>query len=462
VNVFVLNPDSTASNFLPFTINVSTATAPTLTKINPTSALVGSPDVKMTLTGTNFAPSATANFGTLALATIFVSSTQLNAVVPASALTKIAQVNVTVSNSATAVSGPLPFRVGINLYFGLVNDLVWDSTRGVMYISESDTSPAADHPNTVRAIDPLNPTVNHGIYTPPANSEPNRLAISDDWKYLYVGLDNQNTVVRLTLPLSNPTTTPDITIPLGGATTLGSFSALDLQVAPGQSHVIAVARGKNAASGTVQAQGGVAVYDDAVQRPLVVSPTTQAGDVLIDTIQWGADATVLYAANNENLGGDLYQLSVSANGVTLVSDSGNVFPPPNLRIHFDRGNKLLYGDDGLVYNPALATQVGNFVAQGIMVPDSTIGDAYFVGQATANGGTLNYLVQSFNVNPVPLLSGPTRITLNPLQGVPQHLIRWGSNGLAFNTKSVTTCTVKPCPGPGQLYILSGPFVTTVP
>lgn len=458
VSVFVLNPDSTASNFLPFTINVSPSATPTLTKISPSSAVVGSPDVTMTLTGTNFATSATAYFGTLALATTYVNDTQLTAVVPAAELTKIEQVNVTVGNSATATSGPLPFRVGITLYFGLVNDLVWDATRGVMYISESDSSPAADHPNTVRAIDPLNPTVNHGIYTPPANSEPNRLALSDDGKYLYVGLDGQNIVQRLLLP----SLTPDISIPLGGATTLGSFSALDLQVAPGQSHVIAVARGKNAGSGTVQAQGGVAVYDDAVQRPLVVSPTTQAGDVLIDTIQWGADATVLYAANNENLGGDLYQLSVSASGVTLVSDSGNVFPTPNLRIHFDRGNKLLYGDDGLVYNPALATQVGNFVAQGIMVPDSTIGDAYFVGQAAANGGTLNYLVQSFNVNPMPVLSGPTRITLNPLQGVPQHLIRWGSSGLAFNTKSVTTCTVKPCPGPGQLYILSGPFVTTVP
>ncbi len=455
VNVFVLNPDSTASNFLPFTINVSSNTLPTLTKISPNFSLVGGPDVTMTLTGTNFATSSTALFGPLALATTFVSNTQLTAVVPASALTKIAQVNVTVSNSPTAVSNPLPFRVGITLYFGLVNDLVWDATHGVMYISESSASPAQDHPNTVRAIDPLNPTVNHGIYRPATGAEPNRLAISDDGKYLYVGLDGQNTVQRLLLP----SLTPDVTIPLGGATTFGSFSALDIQVAPGQDRVIAVARGKNASSGTIQAVGGLAVYDDAVQRLSVVAGTAQ---VRIGTIQWGADATILYGANIEDNSGDFYQIAVSNNGATLLSNIQNIFPTPNQRIHYDRGIKLLYGDDGAVYSPALATPLSGFPAVGIMVPDSTIKDAYFVGQAAANAGTLNYLLQSFNVNPVPLLSGPTRITLNPVQGVPQHLIRWGSDGLAFNTKTLVGCTVKPCPGAGQLYILSGQFVTTVP
>ena len=466
VNVFVLNPDSTASNFLPFTITATSSTVPTLTSISPTGVAVESangPNLNMTLIGTNFAQGAFVDFGSTPLSANWVSSTKLTTVIPVADLQKIALVNVGVSNSPGVSSNTLPFRVGITQYFGVVNDLVWDPTRSLIYISISGSSGAKYSPNTVRAIDPLNPLTNHGIYSPPMGSEPNRLAISDDGKYLYVGLDGQNTVERLLLPSLTPDPTIPTGIPLGGATGHGLYLALDLQVAPGQSHVLAVARGKNASSGTIQAQGGIAVYDDAVQRPSVVSPTNQKGDVLINTIQWGADATVLYAAGNENNSGDLYELSVSNtlpnSGVTLVTDSPGIFPTPNLRIHFDRGNGLLYGDDGLVYNPALATQVGNFLSTGIMVPDSTIGDAYFVGQAAASAGTLNYLAQSFNLTS--FIPGTT-IPLSPLQGVPQHLIRWGTNGLAFNTKTVVGCTVKPCAGTGLLYILNGPYVTTVP
>ena len=130
---------------------------------------------------------------------------------------------------------------------------------------------------------------------------------------------------------------------------------------------------------------------------------------------------------------------------------------PNSRIHFDRGNSLLYGDDGLVVNPVLATQVGNFVSSGAMVPDSSIGNAYFVGQPSSQNGTVGYLVQSFSITS---LTPVATLTLYNVQGVPSHMIRWGTDGLAFNTVKITNCVVSPCnTGDGRLYILSGPFVT---
>lgn len=449
-NVFVLNPDNTVSNFLVFTIAVSPSQTPTLTSISPTKTTVGAPGFTMTLTGFNFAAGAVAYFGNLALPTTVVSNTKLTAQVPASSLTAIARIPVTVKNPSSAASNPLPFWVGINIYFGEVNDLVWDSARNILYISSPATS--TQNPNTVLAIDPSSLVVKY-TYSAAAGSLPNRLAISGDAKYLYVGLDGNGTVQRLSLP----SLAPDITIPLGSAPGLGPYFALDLQVAPGQSNTIAVARGINSGSSIVTAQGGVAVYDDAVQRPSVVTPTTQAGDVLIDTIQWGADATALYGADNENLSADFYKLAVSASGVTLAGDSPGYFPAPNMRIHYDGGSQLLYGDDGLAVNPVAATQVGNFVSTGIMVPDSTIGDAYFVGQPTSENGTVSYLVQSFNLaayTPV------ARFTIDQIEGAPQHLIRWGASGLAFNTQKITNCVSTPCnTGDGRLYILNGPFVT---
>ena len=70
------------------------------------------------------------------------------------------------------------------------------------------------------------------------------LAISDDAKYLYVGLDGKGTVQRLLLP----GLTPDISIPLGSDPNLGAYHALDLQVAPGAPKTIAYRKARRAPS----------------------------------------------------------------------------------------------------------------------------------------------------------------------------------------------------------------------
>ncbi|HEY1576437.1 MAG TPA: hypothetical protein VGF82_05110 [Terracidiphilus sp.] len=451
-NVFVLNPDSTVSNTLPFTITVNPATTPTLTSISPTKTAVGSPAFTLTLNGTNFAPGCVAYFGATPLATTVVSDIQLTAQVPASLLTAVAEIPVTAQNTQSKPSNPIPFLVGMNIFFGEVNDLQWDSARNTLYISQPGTS--TKNPDTVIAIDPISLAV-LWTYSPGSGSEPDHLALSADGKYLYVGLDGKGTVERLVL--GNQTATPDISIPLGSDSNLGAYYAMDVEVDPVQSTTIAVARGIPPSVSIVQAVGGVAIYDNATQRANVITPTTQAGDVLLDTIQWSLDGTQIYAANNENFDGDFYQLGVSATGVSLVSDHAGFFPVPNLRIHLDSTTKLLYGDDGLVVNPSTAAQAGNFVSSGVMVPDATLGNAYFVGQSAADVQTVAYEVESFNLtnfNPV------AQLHLYQVEGVPQHIVRWGSNGLAFATKRVTNCVISPCTiQDGRLYVIYGPFVT---
>jgi hypothetical protein len=451
-NVFVLNPDSTVSNTLPFTITVNPATAPTLTSISPTKSAVGDPGFTLTLNGTNFAPGCVAYFGATALPTTVVSDTQLTAQVPASALTAVAEIPVTAKNTQSNHSNPIPYLVGMNIFFGEVNDLLWDSARNIMYISQPSTS--SKNPNTVVAIDPVSLAI-QWTYSPGSGSEPDRLALSADKKYLYVGLDGKGTVERLIL--GNQQGVPDISIPLGSDPNLGSYYAMDIEVDPVQSSTIAVARGVLPSISIVQASGGLAIYDDATQRPSVVSPTTQAGNVLIDTIQWSNDGTAIYAANNENFEADFYQLSVSATGVALVSDHPNFFPVPNLRVHLDSTTQLLYGDDGLVVNPSAAAQSGNFVSSGVMVTDATLNRAYFVGQSAADIQTVAYEVESFNLTN---FSAVAQLSLYQVNGLPQHIVRWGANGLAFVTKKVTNCVVSPCTiQSGRMYVIYGPFVT---
>ncbi|HEY2472373.1 MAG TPA: hypothetical protein VGI45_31590 [Terracidiphilus sp.] len=455
-NVFVLNPDSTVSQTLPFTITVNPATTPTLTSISPTKTATGSPGFTLTLNGTNFAPGCVAYFGADPLPTTVVSDIQLTAQVPASDLTAVAQVPVTAKNTQSNPSNPIPFLVGMNVFFGEVNDLTWDQARNILYISQPGTS--TKNPDTVVAIDPISLAI-QWTYSPGTGSEPDHLALSADHNYLYVGLDGNGTVERLRL--GNQQGVPDASIPIGSDSNLGAYYAMDIEVDPVQSTTIAVARGVLPSVSIVQAIGGVAIYDNATQRPNVITPTTQAGDVLLDTIQWSLDGTQIFAANNENFEGDFYQLGVAANGVSLTSDHPNYFPVPNLRIHLDPTTQLLYGDDGLVVNPSTAAQVGNFVSSGIMVTDAGIGNAYFVGQSAADVQTVAYEVESFNLNN---FSPVAQLHLYQVEGVPQHIVRWGTNGLAFATKKVTNCVISPCTiQDGRLYVIYGPYVTqTVP
>jgi uncharacterized protein (TIGR03437 family) len=91
----------------------SGSAAPVLSTMTPTSANAGSQGLTITLTGTNFVPGATVAFSGTALATTYVSPTQLTAVLPSGALAVAGTFQVTVTNpdqTATA-SNPLVFVV---------------------------------------------------------------------------------------------------------------------------------------------------------------------------------------------------------------------------------------------------------------------------------------------------------------------------------------------------------------
>ena len=67
----------------PFTISSANNPVPTLTNISPSSATAGSGDTMITLTGTNFVSTSTADFNGVAIATTFVNAMQLTAIIPA-------------------------------------------------------------------------------------------------------------------------------------------------------------------------------------------------------------------------------------------------------------------------------------------------------------------------------------------------------------------------------------------
>src|SRR5262249_22937741 len=153
----------------------------------------------------------------------------------------------------------------------------------------------------------------------PAGSNPNVLALSDDGQFLYAGMDGTSTVQRFILP----GLTKDISYPLLSSSVTGILYARDLQVAPGAAHTTAGSIATSASSPSAQA--GIYIFDDAPQRSTIAKGFGPGGGgtALYDSLQWGVDPTVLYAANNETTGFDFYKLSVTSAGVAQSQDVPN-------------------------------------------------------------------------------------------------------------------------------------------
>ncbi len=95
---------------LPATFRVL-ASGPSISQLNPSSAVVGSGATAITVTGANFVSGAVVRFGTVDLATTFDSANSLGAVIPQALLGTVQTVQITVRNPDGQISGPLPFAV---------------------------------------------------------------------------------------------------------------------------------------------------------------------------------------------------------------------------------------------------------------------------------------------------------------------------------------------------------------
>ncbi|HXB53877.1 MAG TPA: hypothetical protein VN461_03775 [Vicinamibacteria bacterium] len=322
---------------------------------------------------------------------------------------------------------PIPFSVvPINV---AVNDLVFDPFQQKIYFAlPSSAGPVFG--NTIVGLDTQTGTVGPVALT---GSEPNRLAISDDGLFLYVGLSGANSVQRFHLPDLKP----DISFSLGSDSFLGPLFARDIQVMPGNSHSVAVARMYKNLS---PSSAGIAIFDDGVERP-----NTTPFFAPFDSIQFGRNDSTLYAYNSETSGLDFYQVSVDSSGLTLGSHVGGLIAGFNSNIHFDWGTGLVYGDDGGAIDPVALTLIGTYSARGVMIPDSGVGRAFFVTSDFSTGDTQ---IQAFDQGRFTPLGAIDLGNVIPVASSAASFIRWGPTGLAFRTTGPT----------GQVFLLVSTLV----
>jgi trimeric autotransporter adhesin len=435
VSVVTPAPGGGNSGEAEFTINPTSNPTPTVASLSPPQVNAGSSSFDLVVNGTNFLPNSTIVWNGTNLSTAYLSETQLEAQIPAANVATPGFADITVVNPAPGGGSSAPTGFGIaasaTVINQLANDLVWDSTNQLIYLSVP--SLAGSNGNSISVLNPARGTISSSQF---AGSEPDLLAISGDNSYLYVGMDGSSSVQRYTLPGLQL----DTSYLLGSNSVYGPYFAWDLQVAPGLPHTTAIARSVFSAGDTASewdVWGGLAIYDDAIKRPTVANGSGN----IYSSIQWASDATI-YANNGWDSSFDLYDLAVSSNGVVQTKDYLNVFTQFYISIHYDAGTGFIYGDDGTVVNPTNGQNIGSFQASGLMIPDSAVNSAFFLGQTPSQIGSTNFTLESFNQT---TLAPIAEVAIAGVQGTPLRFIQWGANGFAFNDDA------------GYIYILNSPF-----
>jgi hypothetical protein len=296
------------------------------------------------------------------------------------------------------------------------NDIVYDPVGQMLYASVPSRFGSTG--NTVMQINPKTLTVGSPIFV---GSEPGKMSVSYDGKYLYVGLDGPKAVRRVDLNtqsaaiqfwLVNLETS-------GGAirTIEGASPAADIDAVPGQSDSVAIP------------SHGPTIYRDGKKLPVDLGP---AGDDSIYNLTFSSSPSILYGIN---LSGDFLKYAVDDNGVSLVkvTPSFELIKAGNgTDIAF--GGGLIYTTNGLVIDPEVPKIVNTFSLPDFalidgLAPDPQTGRLYVlaVPYSCLDGCVKIY---AFNLKDMSFVDS---IDVPGITGHPRSFIRWGSNGFAFRT-----------------------------
>ena len=333
--------------------------------------------------------------------------------------------------SPTPSVTPTPYQAFVRQINLPANDLVYNQTTQKIYASVP-SSAGAGAGNTITTLNPATGAAESSVFV---GSEPTKLALADDARTLYVGLNGAGAVRRF--DISTQTAGQQFYL-ASGSSSGGVNMAFDLAVMPGSPGVVAVSR----------ANSTVAIYDNGTARP-----TSHGGGSVAF-----ASATRLYSG-----GATIFKMDVNANGTSLVSS----FPSNT------SANKIIYGSNGVLYlsggkaiNPDSEAVIGTYSNVGYESPvavDTNLQRIYFLTNATY----LGLAIQAYDINTFRLIG---TASIQGVSGTPSSLVRWGNNGLAFRTTegkvflvqstlinpSVAapspTPTISPTPTPSPSYI----------
>lgn len=412
ITVYTPPPSGGTSNEID--IPVVSAPAPIIANMSPTSAPLGGNDFTLTVNGSNFTPASVVQWNGSSRPTTFASTYQLTATISRADIATFTQALVSVTTPAPGggTTGTLPF----NTYLALpVNDIVYNSVDNLLYASVP-SSAGTTYGNSVVAVD-----LNTGVIGAPiwVGSEPNKLALSSDGLYLWVGLDGAGAVRKVDLT----TKTAGMQFGLGGGTGIYNSPnvAASIAVMPGTSDTVAVASSNY---GTWW-DGGTVIYDAGVPR---AKSFANGGTLMtVNAVAFSASGSTLYAVGN-----GYAVLNIDATGVATSAVKNSTASATSMV--YDSGN--VYLSSGVVLNADTGVQLGVFSvsstqqANGPVAVDSVLGRAFVLVNPNYSG---SYQINAYNTatytatGNLPVGSGTNFIYSS---GLPK-VLRWGQDGLVY-------------------------------
>ncbi len=248
------------------------------------------------------------------------------------------------------------------------------------------------------------------------------MGMSDDGKYLWVGVDGENLVRRVNLEWGGY---PDFMVQLDSGVV-----AEDLAAVPNFPQRVAVSRRHTSGS---PAHAGVAIYQYGWALPSV----TPAG-VGSNVIEFGATGATLYGLDAETSAHRYRTMQVNNDGVAVASNwwSG-IYAPAD--IVFAGGR--LYSSAGPVMDTGYQDWAGFFSnLEGAVRPDLATGRVFFLDDDAIRVADINTFAQVGTL-PVPTLE------FEPAATQRRHLVRWGADGLAFHDADQVFLLRSPIAGP---------------
>ncbi len=380
---------------------------PTILRVEPSSAEVGALGQLLTVVGADILadaiitidgadrPTTVVNAGT---ATTMLTDADFASARALAVALRIPSRSTTSNIAAVTV---LPPSLGLDapLVVELRNNhIIADPVRPVLYASVP--SSVATYGNRVAKIDVATGAI---VASVAVGSEPNRMAISADGQFLYVGLNGAESVSRVRLS----DFVKDLDIPLPAGSSCGSRRVEDIEVIPGSSTLVAMSL-RNA--GCSPRHEGVFLFSGATRLPVSTPGHTGSNRIAV-----GSRPDLLYGYNNESTEFGLRRISVSADGLRDVEVVGGVVP--GFGVDIEHSGTSIWATTGRVVNESSLASVGTLPSGGVIRPDVPRGRVHVLVSETLQ----TYHYETF-----------TLIGSAPIVDANEHntMVRFGVDGLA--------------------------------
>jgi hypothetical protein len=378
---------------------------------------------QLQITGTNFFPASQVIVNGTFRTTRYGFEQQIYADLTAADLAQAGELPVTVSNSLPGggISNTFPATIYAAIRnIGILHS-VYDPKSGYLYSSVSTGSPS--YPDQVVVIDPAAVKVVHAWSV---GNGPNQLAVSDDGQFLYVGLDGDKKVAQVSLTSG----VVNFAVGLGNDPISNSPMVADaIRVLPGQAHSWAVTL---CGVGYTPCGQGVAVFDDAVERPTLVLQNQLQPDALLFI---GTNAATLYGTTLQQGPSTFYEFAINSTGITLTQSVTNFSSTSPGGGALDTDGTSIYVSNGQIINPTTlaitSTIQGIPYGPGVKVdvPNSRV---YFAGGSVSP----TYPLGEFDITAFSLATQALEGSIPvPEPSVGQEIFRWSTDGLALSSQN---------------------------